>query len=115
MIKALFQTVDNKDAPAFAGFLTEDCVFKFGNMPDVCGREAIQSFVAGFFESIKSLSHSVEGSWQVDDQQICRGEVTYTRQDQSHLTVPFAVILKMQGDLISHYQIYADTSTLYTA
>ena len=41
------------------------------------------------------------------------GTVTYTRHDQSRLTVPFATILKLQGDLIQDYLIFSDMSELY--
>jgi len=39
--------------------------------------------------------------------------VTYTRHDSSTLTVPFANILRFEGDLIDEYLIFLDVSELY--
>lgn len=112
-VDGLFAAIDRQDAAAFAGFLAEDARFAFGNLPAVTGREAIREFVAGFFASIRAVSHSVPEAWQADDALTCRGEVTYTRHDGSTLTVPFANVLLMNGDAVRDYRIYADTSALY--
>jgi len=113
MLSQLFQAIDNQDATAFAGFLTEDCTFSFGNQPAVCGKEAVRDFVAGFFSSIEAVSHSLLESWEVTNGSICQGTVRYTRKDGSTLTVPFANILKFREGLVSDYRIFADTSELY--
>lgn len=114
-IDALFAAIDRQDADAFAGFVTEDARFCFGNQPAVEGRAAIRDFVAGFFSSIRAVSHRVPDVWQADDTVICRGEVRYTRHDGSTLTVPFANVLLLQGDEVRDYRIYIDASALYTA
>ncbi len=109
----LFAAIDRQDAPGFSEFLTNDARFVFGNLPAVAGREAIRDFVDGFFKSIRALSHSVGEAWQVEDLLICSGEVTYTRHDDSSLTVPFANILKLTGEQVRDYRIYVDASALY--
>jgi ketosteroid isomerase-like protein len=112
-IAALFAAIDRQDAEAFAGFVTEDARFVFANLPAVEGRAAIRDFVAGFFVSIRSLSHDVPDAWQAGDTVICRGEVSYTRHDGSVLTVPFANVFRMAGDQVRDYRIYMDASALY--
>lgn len=114
-IAALFAAIDRQDAAAFAGFLTEDARFAFGNLPPVAGRDAVREFVAGFFGSIRTLSHAVPDAWRVDDAVICRGQVSYTRHDGSMLTVPFANVLLMAGDKVRDYRIYMDASALFVA
>lgn len=114
-IDALFSAIDRRDAERFVGFLTEDACFAFGNLPAVAGRAAIRDFVAGFFAGIRAVSHRVPDVWQADDTVICRGEVTYTRHDGSTLTVPFANVLRMAGDRVRDYRIYADASALHAA
>lgn len=114
-VNSLFAAIDRQDAEAFAGFLAEDACFIFGNLPALTGREAIREFVAGFFASIRAISHYVPDSWQSGDALTCRGEVTYTRLDGSTLTVPFANVFLMSGDRVRDYRIYADTSALYVA
>lgn len=110
---SLFDAIDSKDADSFATFLTENCTFTFGNMPTVSGRAGVREMVAGFFNSIAGISHTIQQSWTTGDAAICHGMVTYTRHDESELQVPFANILKMDGPLIEDYRIYIDTSQLY--
>src|SRR5512135_1240727 len=113
MIKDLFAAIDRKDADKFASFLTRDCVFRFGNMPEVVGQDAVRGFVAGFFDSIASISHDIHDTWNVADGVICHGQVSYVRKDGSTLSVPFANVLKTDARLIRDYLIFADTSQLY--
>jgi ketosteroid isomerase-like protein len=113
-IAALFAAIDRKDAEAFAEFVTEDARFVFGNLPAVEGRGAIRAFVAGFFDSIRAVSHHVPDAWQAGNKVVCRGEVSYTRHDGSRLTVPFANVFLMAGDKVCDYRIYMDASALYS-
>ena len=114
MIKELFAAIDKKDADKFATFLTRDCVFRFGNMPEIVGQDAVRGFVAGFFDSISAISHDIHDTWHIPDGVICHGKVTYVRKDGSTLSVPFANVLKTDAQRISDYLIFADTSKLYS-
>jgi hypothetical protein len=111
-VKNLFQAIDNKDTETFAGFLSEHAIFRFGNAPLVEGRANIAAVVDGFFNSIKSLSHSVTETWRTPTGVICQGTVTYTRFDDSTLTIPFCNIFKVNENLIEEYLIFADVSAL---
>ena len=110
----LFRSIDAMDAGHFASFLTEDAVFRFGNAPEVSGREAIRATVAGFFGMIAGLEHRITETWAQPGAVICRGEVTYTRKDGTKLTVPFADVFGMRGESVAHYQIYMDVSPLFS-
>ena len=109
----LFSAIDNKDTNTFTSFLSEDCAFCFGNLPVVQGKNDIGEFVSGFFDSLKSLSHEITEQWDIPTGTICHGKVTYTRLDDSVLTVPFSNILKLNDQGINEYLIFADTSRLY--
>ncbi len=111
----LFVSIDAKDAEAFAGFLSDDAVFVFGNAPPVAGRATIIDAVSGFFSSIKALSHTLRQVVSQPGIVVCWGTVTYTRHDGSDLTVPFADTFALENDKISHYQIYMDIGQLYAA
>jgi len=113
MLSQLFQSVDERDAGRFAGFLSEDCTFVFANQPPVSGRGAVREAVAAFFASVAGLSHTVTDFWEVPGGLVCHGTVTYTRRDGSTLSVPFANILKLRDGLIYDYRIFADISELY--
>lgn len=112
-IKHLFEIIDRKDTSGFIEFLTDDVHFRFGNMPAVHGNKEVGQMIQGFYDSIKSLSHDLDNIRESDGVVVCNGQVNYTRHDSSTLSVPFANIFKMDGNLIREYLIYADTSELY--
>lgn len=109
----LFAVIDRQDADAFADYLREDVKFRFGNTASTRGRLAVRDAVAGFLRSIASVRHEISNTWHSADHVICRGRVTYTRQDGSLLTVPFANIFKVKEGKIADYDIYVDISQLY--
>jgi ketosteroid isomerase-like protein len=112
-ITDVFADVDRMDAKAFASYLAEDCVLRFGNADEVAGREAIEVAIAGFFTTIKGLSHRVLEEWNVDDTTIVQCESTYTRMDDRQVTLPAVTICRRGGELIDDYRIYVDLSPVY--
>ena len=109
----LFKVVDAKDTERFLGFLTDEASFRFGSAPPVQGTEAIRSAVDGFFSTIAGCSHVLARFIAQDDVVICEGEVTYSRHNGTEISLPFANIFEMDGELISAYKIYADAGPLY--
>jgi len=112
-IEKLFATIDCMDAHAFAGFLTPNGRFCFGNQPALRGRAEIEQAVAGFFAILKRLKHRLRERWLVDDTAIITGVVTYERHDGKTLEAPFANVLGFGPDGIHDYRIYVDTSALF--
>lgn len=112
---SLFAAIDAQDAAGFAAHLTEDAEFRFANAPVVTGRAAIADAVAGFFSSIKRLSHEVQMVYQGEDWATIRGVVTYTRHNGSTLTLPFANFFELRAGLVRDYRIYGDFSALYAS
>ena len=109
----LFGAVDAKDTERFLGFLTDEASFRFGSATPAQGTEAIRIAVDGFFSTIAGCRHDLARILAEDDVIICEGEVTYTRHDASEVTLPFANIFELDGELISAYKIYADAGPLY--
>ncbi len=109
----LIDAIDNSDTDKFMTFMTEDVTFRFGNGQPIEGWDNVKEVVGGFFASIKTLEHSVNDVWRADNAIVSHGIVTYTRHDNSTLTVPFANIFKMKGERIKDYLIFADISELY--
>ena len=109
----LFKAIDARDAERFASFIAADGTFLFGNAPAVTGRNAIREAVAGFFASIRGVSHQVQGVTADGTRIWSRGIVTYVRQDGSSLTAPFSNYFEMGDGGVRHYQIYVDASALY--
>ena len=114
LLDGLFTAIDSKDADAFVGFLTSDASFRFGSAPAAQGTEAIQAAVDGFFGTIKGLEHTVSKAFASGTTLFCEGDVTYTRHDDSKVTLPFADVFEMSDDRIADYKIYMDIAPLYT-
>jgi ketosteroid isomerase-like protein len=109
----LFADIDRMDAKAFASHLAEACVLRFGNADEVVGRDAIEEVIAGFFNTIKGLSHHIVEQWDVGDTTILQFESTYTRMDDRRVTVPAVTIYRRGVDLIDDYRIYVDLAPVY--
>jgi ketosteroid isomerase-like protein len=109
----LLADIDRMDAKAFASHLAEDCVLRYANADEVMGRGAIEEAIAGFFSTIKAISHNVVGEWEVDDTTIIQFEATYTRMDDRRVTVPAVTIYRRGDDLIDDYRIYVDLAPIY--
>ena len=113
---ALFSAIDARNTRDFLGFLTPDAVFRYGSAPPVTGEAAIGQVIDAFFRSIESLSHRLVDVWsQPPDAVICRGEVTYVRQDGRSVVLPFCNVLQLRGERICRYQIYLDPTPLLAA
>ncbi len=111
--KKLFDAIDGMDPEKFVTFLSEDAVFKFGNAPEVKGRAGIMEAVAGFFSSIKGISHLILQTWEKEGSIAIQGEVTYKRLDGNAITLPFTNVFEMKNNLINRYLIYIDIAPLY--
>ncbi len=114
-VDELFASIDAQDAEAFAGFLTNDATFTFGNAPGVQGSAAIIAAVGDFFASIKALKHELTLVVSQPDVIVCCGTVTYTRHDDAEVTLPFADTFAIQNDKVSNYQIYMDIGPVYAS
>jgi ketosteroid isomerase-like protein len=111
-LHALFEAIDARDAQAFARFLSPDVEFVFSNAPALHGREQVEAAITDFFSGLADLRHELTEHWEIGDNLIMRGTVTYTRHDGSQFCVPFANTFKIRQDLICEYRIFGDFSAL---
>ena len=109
----MFAAIDAKDTEAFVAYLSDDAVFRFGSAPAVQGRAAIQQAVDQFFGTIAGSKHTIAKSLCEGPTRVVEGEVTYTRLDDSQVTLPFTDVFKYDGKLIAEYKIYMDVNPLY--
>lgn len=113
MLNDLFAAIDAMDADRFAAFLAPDCVFRFGNLPAVEGRDAVRGFVAGFFGALGGIRHELVERIEAPGRIAMHGFVTYTRKDGSTLRVPFANVFRIEGGLVRDYLIFVDNAALF--
>jgi phospholipase/carboxylesterase len=110
----MFADIDRMDAGAWAGYLSEDVTFRFGNEQPLLGREAARDALAAFYDTIDGVSHEFREAWEVEGTTIVESNVTYTRKDGNAVTVPIVTIYRLADDgLIGDYRIYADVAPVF--
>jgi hypothetical protein len=109
----LFADIDSMDPDAFAAHLADDVSFKFGNSDPVIGRQAVRDTWAGFCDGIAGVSHEVIEQWDQGPATIVESTVTYTRKDQSTISLPVVTIYRGEGELIDDYRIFMDVAPLF--
>ena len=94
--------------------IAADAVFRFANADEVVGKDNIETTLGAFYDSIKALSHDRQGLYEVDDTTVVWSDVTYTRFDDSQVTVPVVTIVRRNDDgLIVDYRIFMDAAPLF--
>lgn len=111
-IKALYENVDAKNTDHLNEVLSKAVHFRIGNHDAVIGKPAVLEANRNFFNSIASMSHTIENVWGSQEDIICNGQVDYVRLNGSRYSAPFATVLKMQENQIRDYRVYADISEL---
>jgi len=112
-LESIGKAIDSGSADKFVEFLTDDCIFRFGNQPEVIGKTATRDYVAAFFKMIGGSKHKVVDFWTGDNSVVWQGEVLYTRLDEKQVNVNFTNIFRMNGNLIQEYLIYIDNTPLF--
>ncbi|MCE1165854.1 MAG: nuclear transport factor 2 family protein [Bacteroidetes bacterium] len=112
-LESIGSSIDSLDAGKFAEFLTDDCVFRFGNQPEVNGKQATKDYVAAFFGMIGGCRHKVVDFFVKDNSIVWQGEVLYTRKDGNKVNINFVNVFHMSGNLIKDYLIYIDNGPLF--
>ncbi len=108
----LFAAVDSRNAADFGEFLHERCRFVYGSREPVEGKQAICDYLAGFFDSLAGISHTIFEAWVVADKVFVEIEVTYELKDGRRFTMPAFDFFKMEGELIKDFLIYVDPSPM---
>lgn len=109
----LFADIDSMEPERFAAHLAEDVTMRFGNAEPIRGRDAVRDAWAAFCEELGGVRHELIARWELDDAAIVEATVTYTRRDQSQVTVPVVTIYREHDGQINDYRIYIDLAPLF--
>lgn len=112
-LETIGASIDSMNADNFVEFLTDDCIFRFGNQPEVNGKSATRDYVAAFFKMIGGSRHKIIDFWNREDSVVWQGEVLYTRLDGKQVTVNFVNVFHLKNNLIKDYLIYIDNTPLF--
>ena len=107
-IAGIFADIDSKNAEGFASRLSENARMRIGSADPIFGPAAVVAGLTQFFGMIKALQHETVEKWEAGDTLIVESEVTYTRLDDSQITVPAVSILRRGAEAIDDYRIFID-------
>lgn len=109
----LFADIDSMEPERFVAHLAEDVTMRFGNAEPIVGRDAVRDAWAVFCKELKGVRHELVDRWNVDETTIVEATVTYTRRDDSRVTVPVVTVYRERGGQINDYRIYIDLAPLF--
>jgi ketosteroid isomerase-like protein len=109
----LFADIDSMAPDRFVAHLADDVAFRFGNADPVHGRSAVRAVWAGFCDTVDGVRHDLVAQWDTGDAVIAESDVTYTRKDGGHVTVPVVTIYRPAAGLIEDYRVFIDLVPLF--
>jgi limonene-1,2-epoxide hydrolase len=109
----LFADIDSMEPSRFAAHLADDVTMRFGNADPIRGRDAVCEAWASFCRNLNAVEHHLVEKWTVDGTTIVEAKVTYTRGDDSQVTVPVVTIYRERDGEINDYRIYIDLAPLF--
>ena len=109
----LFADIDSMEPDRFAAHLTQDVTMRFGNAEPIHGRDAVRDAWASFCRDLAGVKHELVEQWTLEQATIVEAKVTYTRQDDSQVTVPVVTIYRERDGEIADYRIYIDLAPLF--
>jgi ketosteroid isomerase-like protein len=109
----LFADIDSMEPDRFAAHLAEDVTMRFGNADPIQGRDVVRDAWATFCQDLNGVHHDLVEQWRIEGTTIAEAKVTYTRGDESQVTVPVVTIYRERGDEIHDYRIYIDLAPLF--
>ena len=112
-VRDYWQSIDTLDMDRFLGYFAPDCTMGFGSYPLVQGLDGVRGMIAPVFAGVAGMRHQRLGLWVTDDATLARGEVTYTRHDQSTVTIPFMTYFVFAGERIRATHVYIDIAPLF--
>lgn len=115
-LKGMFDSVDRKSVEGFLDYLADDVVFRFGNSPELIGKDVVRAGIEMFFTQIESLEHVLQGVWSEGETSIMQFDTCYTRLDGTIVVVPCCVVVRFNASrLINDYRIHIDLSPLHSS
>jgi len=115
-LTGMFESVDRMAVDGFLSYLADDVVFRFGNSPEMVGKEVVRAGIELFFSQIASLEHVPRGTWSEGDTSILRFDTCYTKHDGTLIVVPCCVVVHFNPSrLIDDYRIHIDLSPLHSS
>ena len=120
LVTDLYKAVDAKNVDYLDEKLAQETRFRIGNYPAETNKASILNANRDFFNSIKSMRHTIEDmvsqagtkKGEPVTKITCFGRVDYVRLDGTDHSAVFSTYLEVKNDLITNYLVFADISGL---
>ena len=114
-VRRVFDLLDSFDVEAFGELLTDEVEVRFGNGPSMIGRPAVAEGQVGFFGAFKEMKHTLnpQSLWAKPGSFVIEGTATYTRHDDSSVSIPVADVFWLEGGKISKLFVFFDVAPLF--
>jgi ketosteroid isomerase-like protein len=109
-----YEAADSLDLDRLLPLHTDDTRLSFANYPVVDGKESFRASIAGFWSTIKAMSHQITGVWSLHGGRIAIAEllVTYTRHDGSQTIVKACTVIRRRSEQVSDLRIHGDFTAI---
>ncbi len=112
-VRYFYIQTDQKNPQVFSQFFHPSAHWAFGNNSSVIGRESIAAMAENFYQQVKFLTHEIKTSMQEGSTILLNGKVTYHRNDDKIITLPFAGSIELRENLIYRYDVFMDVAPLF--
>lgn len=102
-----------KSPEEFASYFAEDAVYRMGNREPIVGQNNILESSKQFRSRLKGVSHDIKHIWELGETVVCEMQATYTRSDDSTVTLPCMDVIHFDGDKFKTMKIYMDISPVF--
>jgi ketosteroid isomerase-like protein len=114
IIRSLIGLFEAMDVESAMTYFTEDALYRFGNHPPAVGKAAIASLIeASQLHRIARTSFEINEIWEIDDAVICQLETTHLCDCSKAVTLPCAIVFRIEDDLVREMRVYMDASPLH--
>lgn len=113
LAERLFGALDARDLDALAGLLSDDASFRFGNGPELHGRDAVVEATGGFLGAVAGTAHEVTGCVGGPEAFVAETRVRYVRHDGGEVVLPAATSVRVRDGLMSRVQVFMDAAPVF--
>ena len=110
-----YADVDSKEIDRISAWFTDDIVMRFGNAPEIKGRENATAVLTGFMSTFSSIRHDLGQVIEGGNEAFLSSGVTYKMLDGRTVSIPAATYKKRRGEKICEMRVFADFTPMYAA
>ena len=114
-LSEFFKDVDTLVAEKLNDWFADDIVIRFGNGPEIQGRENAVNAIRGFTGGFKKMRHEFVDFVEQEDKIYLDSYVEYTFADDRLVRLPAVTSLRSQAARIKSLKVFIDLSPLYAA